>query len=288
MFPWARNDIIARATYYNQSYVPSFRYDGRYIQDLFTPYEAFYEFFRWTLDSLIAIPSPIRINIDQYPSEDWDSVYVGFDVVAVDTIIDDTTPTLHLAVVEKSHRYAYPIGRWDYALRDMIPDGYGEEISIQKGDSLHFERAYRCTSLYNQDAIITTVWVQNDPDSTVLDPAARSKVLQAASALVSDVSSVAGGDEPAHVYLGQNAPNPFTTETRIGYSVSRAGAVRLSVYTATGRLVAHLVDEYAEPGSHSAVWSGRDRFGREVGSGLYYYRLVTENRVRTGRMVLLK
>ena len=265
--------------------MPSFRYDGLYIQDLFLPYEAFYEFFRYTLDSLLTVPSPLRINMDQYPSEDWDSVYVSFDVVAVDTIIDDTTPDLYLAVVEEYHRYAYPIGKWNYAFRDMVPDADGEVISIQKGDSLHFDWAYSINPIYNLDAIITTIWVQNDRDGSIQDPQMRDKVLQAASAKVSDVSSVAGGVTPLRVCLGQNAPNPFTTETRIAYNVNRAGAVQLSVYTAAGRLVTHLVDEYTEPGSHSVVWDGRDRFGQEVGSGLYYYRLETENIARTGRMV---
>jgi hypothetical protein len=234
------------------------------------------------------VPSPIRIDLDQIPSEDWDSVYVSFDVVAVDTIIDDTSPDLYLAVVEKNHRYPYPVGRWDYSLRDMVPNGNGVAITIQKGDSLHFEWAYRCTTLYNQDAILTTIWVQNDTDESVIDPLARGKVLQAASARVMDVSSVAGGETPARVYLGQNAPNPFTSETRIGYGLNRAGPVRLSVYDPAGRLVAHLVEGNHEPGLYSAAWNGRDRFGQDVGSGVYYYKLETECISRTGRMVRLK
>jgi hypothetical protein len=279
---------IARFDYYAQGYVPSFRYDGRYIQDLFTPYAAFYQYFRWTLDSLVTVPSPVRINISQYPSEDWDSVYVGLDVVAVDSIIDDTTPDLYLAVVEERHRYAYPVGRWDYSFRDMIPDGDGEVITLQKGDSLHLDWTYVIDSIFNLDAIITTVWVQNDPDTTVVDPAARSKVLQAASAKVTDVAGIAAGDAPSAVWLGRSFPNPLTTQTTIAYALGRAAAVRLSVYAPTGRLVARLVDGEVAPGSHAATWDGRDRSGSRVGSGMYYYRLEANGVSRSGSMVLLK
>jgi hypothetical protein len=282
-----------RAAYYGAGGVPTFRYDGQYIQDLFVPYEGFYDFFRWTVDSLIAIPSPIRINLYQYPSEDWDSAYVSFDVVAVDSLVD-TDPILYLAVVEKYHRYPYPVGRWDYAFRDMIPDADGEPINLQAGDSLHFEWCYPCTSLYNSDAIVTTIWVQNDATVMVggtpqdLPGDCVNKVQQAASQFVTDVSAVARGEAAASVWLGRSRPNPFTTETRITYAVAKAGRVRLSVYTPTGRLVEHLIDDYLGPGSYSATWDGRDRFGSAAGSGMYYYRLETEAGVRTGRTVLLR
>jgi hypothetical protein len=273
--------------------LPTLRYDGQYIQDIFVPYEAFYEFFRWTLDSLIAVPSPIRLNLYQYPSEDWDSAYVSFDVVAVDSLVD-TDPILYLAVVERYHRYPNPVGRWDYAFRDMLPDGDGEPITLQQGDSLHFEWCYPCTSLYNSDAIITTIWVQND-DSVMVGGTMQAlpgdcvnKVQQAASQFLTDVSAVTRGEGPASVWLGGSRPNPFTTEARITYAVGKAGRVRLSVYAPTGRLVERLLDDYVGPGSYSATWDGRDRLGGEVGSGMYYFRLETEAGVRTGRMVFLR
>ena len=281
-------EILARKTYYSASYVPTFRYDGRYVQDLFTPYGAFYEFFRWTIDSLLTIPSPVRIDIDQYPSEDWDSVYVSLDVVAVDSIIDDTTPDLYLAVVEERHRYPYPVGRWDYAFRDMVPDGDGEVITIQKGDSLHFNWACEIDSIFNLDAILTTVWVQNDIGATVVNPAARGKVLQAASSRVMDVAGIAAGDAPSAVWLGRSSPNPFGGHTTISYALGRAGKVRLSVYDPAGRLVSRLVDAEAEPGIHAAAWDGRDASGNRVASGVYYYELEALNEVRTGRTVVIR
>jgi hypothetical protein len=287
-------DVAARRQYYNPNllnYVPAFRYDGKAGQDLFGTDPAYPEFFVWlrsAVDSLRAIPSPIRITItSQYASADLDSVYVSFDVVAEDTIIYDVTPDLYLAVSENVHTYGAPTGTHRHPFRDMIPDADGEMITIQKGDSLHFDWVYPISPVYTAGELVTTIWVQNDTDASIPGKQ-RNKVLQSAAAAVVDVASVAGGGTRPWIWLGQNAPNPFTSGTTIAYAVGRAGKVRLSVYAATGQLVTNLVDGYVEPGTHTATWNGLDRFGRGVGSGMYYYRLETANGSRNGRMVFLK
>lgn len=85
-----------------------------------------------------------------------------------------------------------------------------------------------------------------------------------------------------------NTPNPFSTQTRVNYQISKGGSVRLSIYTPTGRFVSDLVDEYVEPGTHQVTWNGQDSRGRDMGSGIYYYRLVTGNAMSTGKMILLR
>jgi hypothetical protein len=295
-------DVQARINFYDPpgiTYTPSFRYDGKKSGlgvDLFGTPPDYPEFFAWldqAVDSLAAFPSPIRISInDQYLSNDSDSVYVSFDVIAEDSIIYEPTPVLWMAVVQETYAYPFIAGGVDstgkYAFRDMQP-GSGQLISIQKGDSLHFDWAYTFNkTVYKPNDMITAIWVQNEVDPNIPGKW-RNKVLQAASGYVLSRASVAGGDEvPGRIWLGQNAPNPFASGTTIAYSVGRVGKVRLSVYAATGQLVTHLVDGYSEPGSHTATWNGLDRFGRGVGSGMYYYRLETPNGSRSGRMVFLK
>ena len=85
-----------------------------------------------------------------------------------------------------------------------------------------------------------------------------------------------------------NTPNPFSTRTIVNYQVSKGGHTRLSVYTPTGRFVTDLVDEYVEPGTHWVAWNGQDSKGRDMGSGIYYYRLVTGDAFSTGKMILLR
>jgi len=49
-----------------------------------------------------------------------------------------------------------------------------------------------------------------------------------------------------------------------------------------------LVDERLTPGEHSVVWDGRDDAGREVGTGIYVYRLTTDAVVDQKKLVLLR
>ena len=88
--------------------------------------------------------------------------------------------------------------------------------------------------------------------------------------------------------LSQNFPNPFNPSTTIQFNIPRSGDVRLSIYNVKGQLVNTLVNEYLIAGQHSVVWEGRDNYGRDVASGIYFYRLETEGGVETKRMVLLK
>jgi hypothetical protein len=100
-----------------------------------------------------------------------------------------------------------------------------------------------------------------------------------------------GVDGPAVVkpYLGPNFPNPFNPSTAIQYRVPAPGSrVTLSVYDLTGRRVRSLVNAYRSGGEHVAVWRGLDDHGREVGSGVYFYRLEVDGTSIERKMVMLK
>jgi hypothetical protein len=262
-------------------YVPSFRFNGEYLKDPgdddFVTVDDWYAWVRGTIDSLNTLTSPIRINIiDNFQTGD-STVYVTFDVVA-----DDVVPSplkLHLAVTEWRHRYPYPIGAHDHPFRHFEPDNEGYDLVMNQGDSLRFEWTYPVDAEYRTDRLVTNIFVQ--------DPANR-QVLQAARDTVPDIAGIEIVDVGTPSVLGRNVPNPFRSKTEISFSMTVGGTVRLSVYTLTGRFVVDLLDEYAGPGSYSAAWDGRDRFGREVGSGVYYYRLETETASEAGKMILLR
>jgi flagellar hook assembly protein FlgD len=60
------------------------------------------------------------------------------------------------------------------------------------------------------------------------------------------------------------------------------------VMDVSGALVARLVEGYREKGAHSVSWTGRDVNGREVGSGVYFYRLRTGKQELSRKMVLAR
>lgn len=90
-------------------------------------------------------------------------------------------------------------------------------------------------------------------------------------------------------FLGQNHPNPFNPSTTIEFSVPAQARATLKIYDVAGRLVRTLVDEVKAPGRrYSVVWDGRDRSGREVSSGLYFYRLETGDWEETRKLVIIR
>ena len=88
--------------------------------------------------------------------------------------------------------------------------------------------------------------------------------------------------------LRQNAPNPFNSETVISWFLLRPGPARVEVFALTGQRVAVLHQGPEKAGVHRVHWNGRDGAGRPLASGVYLYRLVTEERVQTRKLTLLR
>jgi len=93
---------------------------------------------------------------------------------------------------------------------------------------------------------------------------------------------------PPEFSLSQNAPNPFNPRTVIRFGVPDAGSVRLAVYDVNGQHVRMLVDGPMQVGHHEAVWDGADALGREVSSGVYLYRLTSDEGTLVRRMLLVR
>jgi hypothetical protein len=93
---------------------------------------------------------------------------------------------------------------------------------------------------------------------------------------------------PTEISLHQNYPNPFNPQTTIRYELTEQARVTLAIYNSLGQEVVTLVNTTLGPGYHYAEWSGRDRLGRQVSSGIYLYRLQIGNKVLSRKMMLLK
>ena len=93
---------------------------------------------------------------------------------------------------------------------------------------------------------------------------------------------------PASFALNQNYPNPFNPETTIGYDLADGSQVRLDIYNVTGQLINTLVSDHQPAGRYRMVWSGVDAGNRQVASGVYFYRLQTEQFRAVKKLMLLK
>lgn len=97
-------------------------------------------------------------------------------------------------------------------------------------------------------------------------------------------------EEPAirRFALEQNVPNPFNPLTQIVYSIPQAARVSLTIYDVNGRTIRRLVDSVLIADDYVAVWDGTTDGGQTVASGVYFYRLMADDRELERRMILLK
>ena len=93
---------------------------------------------------------------------------------------------------------------------------------------------------------------------------------------------------PRQFALHANAPNPFNPETLIRFDLPTEAHIALEIYNALGQKVRTLVQERRAAGRYQISWDSRDDAGRGVASGVYFYRLASEEFTHTRRMMLTK
>lgn len=93
---------------------------------------------------------------------------------------------------------------------------------------------------------------------------------------------------PGEFNLAQNYPNPFNPETRLSYQLSQKRFISLKIYDALGRQVRILVNEEQSVGRYEIVWDGKDQFGLDVPSGLYFAHLVSGEFVQSRKLILMR
>ena len=89
--------------------------------------------------------------------------------------------------------------------------------------------------------------------------------------------------QPLEFNLSQNYPNPFNPSTRISYSIQSDGFVSLNVYNLLGQLVTNLVNETQTAGYHEINFNASN-----LSNGLYIYRLESNGKVESRKMLLIK
>ncbi|MCK5832609.1 hypothetical protein KAH81_02965 [bacterium] len=85
-------------------------------------------------------------------------------------------------------------------------------------------------------------------------------------------------------------PNPFNPVTEIKFALPEESKIELGVYDLLGKRVAILIDDNASAGVHTTVWRGTSDDGKEMPSGIYFYRLlvVESGKAITKSMILLR
>jgi len=85
--------------------------------------------------------------------------------------------------------------------------------------------------------------------------------------------------------LYQNYPNPFNPQTVISWNLPEYGRVKIELYSSNAELITTLLDNNFSSGYHTYILNS-DRF--KLTSGVYFYRIVTENFIETKKMCLVR
>ena len=89
--------------------------------------------------------------------------------------------------------------------------------------------------------------------------------------------------------LQQNYPNPFNPSTSISFALQEDSNVELIIYNIIGRKIRSIFNDHILADQvYTVVWDGKDTDGKEVSSGVYFYKLITDTKEYTNKMLMVK
>ena len=135
--------------------------------------------------------------------------------------------------------------------------------------------------IFNFDETNIELW---DPGNNYYDSLVTVGALQQITSLNVDEKML----QPKFFNLYQNFPNPFNSLTNIKYEVFKSGNVNLVIIDSKGVHIKSIVNEYHQIGKYLMEWDGKDDQGRNMASGIYFYKIILGGISKTEKMIYLK
>jgi hypothetical protein len=88
------------------------------------------------------------------------------------------------------------------------------------------------------------------------------------------------------ISLNQNYPNPFGNATEINFELNSSGKTKLLIMKLTGVIVKQYDFGKIQKGKYNITWTGTDNKGNKLSPGIYYYRLIVDDRQKTRSLIL--
>ena len=104
------------------------------------------------------------------------------------------------------------------------------------------------------------------------------------------LKGLSDSDVPAveNILSINNYPNPFNPTTTIMFNLPKDSKVEIDIYNIKGQKVKSLISDDFIAGKHKLIWNGTNNFNKKVSSGIYFYRLKTNQGIINKKMLLLK
>jgi hypothetical protein len=94
--------------------------------------------------------------------------------------------------------------------------------------------------------------------------------------------------DTAETKLQKNYPNPFNPETSIDFYLKNPELVIIEIFNIRGQKIKTLVNSKMSAGNHNVIWNGLNDRGEKMPSGVYFYRMRTDDYKAARRMILIK
>jgi len=168
--------------------------------------------------------------------------------------------------------------------------GYYEYLCLRYSSSGQSEGEQRFHAQSSLDNVPSAMCIDNNSDIYFTGYANFSYPKALTVKFANNVFGIQqiGTNIPEKYFLYQNYPNPFNPVTKITFALppSPQGeglGVRVIVYDILGKEVITLVSEQLNAGTYSVDWNAS-----EYSSGVYFYKLQTDNFSVTKKMLMIK
>jgi|GEM_PF-4970806 len=258
----------------------------------------------WIYDTVpVRVPDAARVDVDLKQAltsvNDMNDIYQDYI---------DTANTTSGPVGFRVLNYQGPmlLGRAAFNIREKLIIGKQVKIGWEKID-WPILSDLPVTLMLSRDggdtwqSLAGNIVGQNYHTWTVTEPASNSvrfKVIASMDAnvysenskefIITNPTRVSEKSQPAAFKLYQNHPNPFNPSTVIQYQITSSQNVHMAIFNQAGQLVRTLVQDHLSAGIHHVEWNGLNNVSQPVSSGIYLYRLQSDDQIKTKRMILLR
>ena len=258
------------------------------IEDLYTSTSTIYDFNGIGID----VPNQ-KVYWVQRNNGGSDKIQrMNFDGSGVETIIDNNDVLLlgpwDIDVAGNKIYWSDP-GLSEDRIMCANKDGSQIDTVITEVDALYFIVDSAAYKIYWTDNYLIGQANLDGSNKTVFDPGIGG--LFAGITLGNDSVLVSVNpitDLPNKFNLFQNYPNPFNPSTSIKYNIPYLSFVTIKVYDVLGNEIETLVNAEKPAGNYEVEFNSHSGEVRNLPSGIYFYRLVSNHYVKTNKMILLK
>jgi hypothetical protein len=209
------------------------------------------------------VKTSLRVSPDTLQFLTFDDLINGKTAVVQNIIDQDVV----IDQINNSGENPFPwqIDPWNITLPYTLQSGNSLNLTVKLGTPLSTGYEILCDTLF-----VNTAFANNQLLICV-DPFLLTKIESTRNT------------QSASIY-----PNPMNSSTTFSLYNDKEGKTSIEIYSSMGELVSIPYSNILMQGSHLISWEGNDTHGRKLSPGIYLYRIVQGNSIKTGKISIVQ